>query len=56
MIPQAAIWIWFGIAWLFILAVLFKHWYRREHLEKAATEAELKRCKADTSGEHIYDA
>lgn len=56
MIPQAAVWLWFGIAWVFILAVLLKRWYHREHVEADATEAALKRCKADTTGEHIWDA
>lgn len=52
----AAYWIWFGVAWLFVFAVLLKRWYHREHLEKAATEEALRSCKADTSGDHIWDA
>lgn len=55
MIPQAAIWLWFGIAWLFIVAVLLSRWFRREHVDQKATEAALKRCKPDTTGNYIYD-
>lgn len=55
MIPHAALWLWFGVTWLFVLAVLFKHWYHREHVERDATEAALKRCKADTTNDHIFD-
>ena len=55
MIPQAAIWAWFGIAWFFLLAVLFKHWRARESRDKAATQAALKSCKSDTTGDHIWD-
>jgi len=55
MIPHAAAWIWFGAAWVFIIGVLLKLWYHREHAAKAATEEALKRCKADTSGDHIFD-
>lgn len=56
MIPQAAVWTWFGIAWLFLAAVFFKHWYHREHVERDATEAALKRCKADTTHQYEQDA
>jgi uncharacterized membrane protein len=56
MIPQAAVWIWFGAAWVFILGVLIKRWYHREHVAKAATDEALKRCRSDTSGDHIWDA
>jgi len=55
-IPQAAVWIWFGVSWLFVLAVLLSRWFRREHVDQKATEAELKRCKADTTNDHIFDA
>ena len=56
MIPAAAAWTWFGVTWLFLAAVFFKHWYHREHVERDATEAALKRCKADTTNDHIWDA
>jgi hypothetical protein len=52
----AAYWIWFGIAWIFILAVLFKHWYARERRDAEATEAELSRTRTSTDTSHIWDA
>lgn len=52
----AMAWTWFGVAWLFIVAVLLSRWFARERADQKATEAELKRCKADTTGEHIWDA
>lgn len=55
MIPTAAYYLWFGLSWLFILAVLFKRWRARESRDKVATQAALKSCKADTSGDHIFD-
>lgn len=56
MIPAAAAWTWFGVTWLFLAAVFLKHWHPREHVERDATEAALKRCKADTTNDHIFDA
>jgi len=55
MIPQAAIWIWFGVAWLFILAVLFKRWHAREKADQAATEERLERTKAHVGDEYWWD-
>ncbi len=52
----AAYWVWFGIAWLFVAAVLLSRWYAREHREQEATEKALKNTRYDTSGEHIFDA
>lgn len=37
----AAYWTWFGIAWLFIAAVLLSRWYAREHRDAEATEEAL---------------
>jgi len=56
MIPQAAVWIWFGAAWVFILGVLIKRWCHREHAAKAATKEALERCKSDTSHRYEMDA
>lgn len=56
MIPQAAIWCWFGIAWIFILAVLLKHWYRREHEEAAQTRVVMDSLLSDHTHQHEQDA
>lgn len=52
----AAYFLWFGVAWVFLIAVLLKHWRSRERADKEATEKMLASTRHDTSGEHIYDA
>ena len=52
----AAYWTWFGIAWLFLAAVLLSRWYAREHRDAEATEEALKHTRQSTSDEHIWDA
>lgn len=56
MIPHIAVWVWFGVAWAFILAVIFKRWFHRERVDQARTEEALKRTKPATDDEHIWDA
>lgn len=56
MIPQAAVWIWFGIAWLFIVAVVLSRWRAREKADAAETERVLEGLLHDRTGEYIYDA
>lgn len=38
---NAMVWTWFAAAWIFILAVIFKHWFHREHADQAATDKRL---------------
>ena len=52
----AATWIWFGVAWAFLLAVIFKHWFAREHRDADATEQALSRTRRSTDDSHIWDA
>lgn len=52
----AAYWVWFGIAWLFLAAVLLSRWYAREHRDAKATEEALKRTRRSTDNSHIWDA
>lgn len=52
----AAYWTWFGIAWLFIAAVLLSRWYAREHRDAEATEEALNRTRQTTDDSHIWDA
>lgn len=52
----AAYWVWFGIAWLFLAAVLLSRWYAREHRDAKATEEALKRTRQNTSHLHEQDA
>lgn len=53
---QIAAWVWLGIAWLFILAVLFKGWHARQRRDQAATEEALSRTRRSTDNSHIWDA
>jgi hypothetical protein len=47
---------WFLLLSFFILPLAFSYWRHREKAEQSATEAALKRCKADTTNDHIWDA
>ena len=52
----AAYWLWFGVSWVFILAVLFKAWFARERRDAEATEQELKRTAPPAPVDHRWDA
>ena len=52
---QAEVWIWFGVAWLFLLAVLFKRNSEREHRDAEATEEALKHTRRTAGHEHEMD-
>ena len=52
----AATWLWFGIAWIFLLAVIFKHWFAREHRDAEATEEALSRTRRTAGHEFEQDA
>ncbi len=54
MTPAMA-WTWFGIAWLFLAAVLLSRWYAREHRDAEATEEALKHTRQTTDDSHIWD-
>lgn len=47
--------VWFGIAWLFIAAVLLSRWYAREHRDAEATEEALKHTRRTAGHEHEMD-
>ena len=53
---QAGVWTWFGIAWLFLAAVLLSRWYAREHRDAEATEEALKHTRQNTSHQYEQDA
>jgi len=53
---QVGYWVWFGVAWVFIVAVLFKHWFRREHRDQAATDDALARTRPHQGDDHWWDA
>lgn len=55
-IGQVGGWIWFAVAWVFILAVAFKRWRARERRDAARTKEILKATRYDTTGAHIWDA
>ena len=55
MIGQIGAWVWFLIAWAFILAVLFKRWHDREHRDQKATEQALKRTRQRVGDDHYQD-
>lgn len=52
----AAYWLWFGVSWVFILAVLFKAWFARERRDAEATEQELKRTRQHVGDDYYWDA
>lgn len=53
---QVGAWIWFGVAWAFIFAVMLKRWFARERRDAAHTRAVMNDLGHDTSGAHIWDA
>jgi hypothetical protein len=53
---QVGYWVWFGVAWVFILAVLFKHWFKRERRDQAATDDALNRTRPYIGADHYEDA
>ena len=46
---------WFLVLSVLVFPALYAMWRHREKTDQAATEAELKRCKADTTNDHIFD-
>lgn len=56
MIPQALVWTWFGVAWLFLAAVAYSRWRAREHRDQQATEEALDRTRQHIGSDHIWDA
>ncbi len=48
--------LWFAIAWVFLLAVIFKHWYANDHRQAEATEEALSRTRQSTDRSHEMDA
>lgn len=53
---QVGAWVWFGISWLFILAVVLKRWRERERRDQIATDKALKNTRRSTDNSHIWDA
>lgn len=53
---HVAAWLWFGIAVLFILAVMFSRWREREHSDQAETERQLAKTRPHVGDSHIWDA
>jgi len=54
----ALIWdvaVWFFVLSVLVLPALYAQWRHREKQDQAATEEALRGCKADTSGDHIFD-
>lgn len=53
--------LWTLLAFFFLLSVFLfpislAYWRHREKAEQSATEAALRRCKADTTGNYRWDA
>lgn len=53
---HVAAWLYFGIAWSFILLVLFKRWRARERREQIATEKALQNTRRATGHQYEMDA
>lgn len=48
--------VWFFVLSVLVFPALYAQWRHREKQDQAATEEALRGCKADTSGDHIWDA
>jgi len=48
--------VWLAVTWLFLITVLLRRWYDREHRDAAATTEVMESLTSDTTDAHIWDA